>query len=179
MWSEALGSLDHASRASARAPIVRSCCLADCHLRRRLRPISRFFPRPSVRRQGQPGFPTAGGSASPQGEARRQRRRQGGAQRPPRQGGLRVGVGGAVQPNLTTQPTQNPPPQHPRQQSRTAPPATTPTRQRHHANTQRQREPERRSPARMRRQGGAKRPPRQGGLRVGVGGRYNQTGRRN
>ena len=39
----------------------------------------------------------------------------------------------------------------------------------------RQREPEGRSPARMRRQGRAKQLPRQGGLRVGVGGRCNQT----
>jgi len=37
----------------------------------------------------------------------------------------------------------------------------------------RQREPAGRSPARMRRQGRAKQLPRQGGLRVGVGGRCN------
>ena len=55
----------------------------------------------------------AGGSASRNGEARRQRRRQGRAKRMPRQGGLRVGVGGAVQSNRTTQPTQDPTPQTP------------------------------------------------------------------
>ncbi len=71
-WSEGLGGRDHASLASELAPIWGGCCLADCHSLRRLRPISRFFPRPSLRRQGEPGFPTAGGSASPKGEARRE-----------------------------------------------------------------------------------------------------------
>ena len=33
----------------------------------------------------------------------------------PRQGGLRAGVGGAVSTSRTSQPTQDPPPQHPRQ----------------------------------------------------------------
>ncbi len=48
MWSDSLGGFDHASLASTRAPICGGCCLADWHLRRRLRPISRFFPRPSI-----------------------------------------------------------------------------------------------------------------------------------
>ena len=43
------------------------------------------------------------------------KRRQGRAKRMPRQGGLRVGVGGAVQSSRTTHPTQDPPPKHPRQ----------------------------------------------------------------
>jgi hypothetical protein len=42
-------------------------------------------------------------------------------------------------------------------------------------NGRRKREPEGRSPARMRRQGRAQRMPRQGGLRVGVGGRCKQA----
>ena len=41
VWSDSLGSFDHASLASARAPIGAGCCLADCHLRRRLHPTSR------------------------------------------------------------------------------------------------------------------------------------------
>ena len=107
-------------------------------------------------------FPNIRGSASPKGEARRRRRRQGRAKRTPRQGGLRVGVGGAVQSNRTTQPTQHPPPQTPAaaqttrrhppntpapptpaaaQAARRHPPPTSPT-------GRRQREPEGRSPAR-------------------------------
>ena len=73
MWSEALRGLDHASRASELAPIGGGCCLADCHSLRRLHPMTGFFRRPSIRRQGEPGFLTAGGSASPKGEARRER----------------------------------------------------------------------------------------------------------
>ena len=67
-----------------------SCRLS---LTRRLRPISRLFPRPSIRRQEH-------NLSNRQAAARARRakpgakRRQGGAQRPPRQGGLRVGVGG-------------------------------------------------------------------------------------
>ncbi len=54
LWSEGLEGRDHASLASELAPIWGGCCLADCHSLRRLRPISRFFPRPSLRRQGEP-----------------------------------------------------------------------------------------------------------------------------
>ena len=90
---------------------------------------------------------TAGGSASPKGEARRQRRRQGRAKRMPRQGGLRVGVGGRC--NQTIPPT---PPNTPLPQTSAAARAR------------------RAKPGAKRRQGRAKRMPRQGGLRVGVGG---------
>ncbi len=46
MWSEALGDLDHASRASELAPIGAGCCLADCHSLRRLHPMTGFFRAP-------------------------------------------------------------------------------------------------------------------------------------
>ena len=78
IWSEALAGRDQASRASARAPIRVGCCLADCHLRRRLHPISRIFQSPSIPIPGtEKGGPaatlhkTAGGGASRNGEARR------------------------------------------------------------------------------------------------------------
>ncbi len=58
-------------------------------------------------------------------------RRQGRATRMPRQGGLRVGVGGAVQTSRTTQPTQHPRPQPPAaaRARRAKPGANAPARQ--------------------------------------------------
>ncbi len=82
-------------------------------------------------KQAVPRTPTQHPPPHPPAAARARRakpgakRRQGGAQRLPRQGGLRVGVGGAVQSNLTTQPTQPPAPKHPRQHKPNAPPPST------------------------------------------------------
>ena len=129
MWSVALGSLDHASLASARAPIWDGCCLADWHLRRRLRPISRFFPRPSTRRQDQQPSPTgrrqrepAGRSPAPEAPAR-----QSEANAAPGRITGGGGRGGVTKPYHAAHP--RPPPQHPRQHkphgaTRPAPPNT-------------------------------------------------------
>ena len=98
MWPDGLRARGHARRPSELAPIGAGCCLADCHSH--------------AAESNTPPPPTPA-----EARARRAKpgatRRQGEAQRPPRQGGLRVGVGGAVQTSRTTHPTQDPPPQTP------------------------------------------------------------------
>ena len=105
MWSVALGSLDHASLASARAPIWGGCCLADWHLRRRLHPMTGFFRAPPYGDRTHQRSQTAGGSASPQGEARRER--AGKAARSDRRAREDYGWGWAGRFNQTVPP--NPP----------------------------------------------------------------------
>ena len=70
-WPEGLGAWGHARRPSELAPIGGGCCRADCHSHA-AEPPHRVSPRPSTRRHDQPPSQTAGGSASPQGEARRE-----------------------------------------------------------------------------------------------------------
>ncbi len=112
--------------------------------------------------------PKAGGSASPKGEARREApARQSEANAAPGRITGGGGRGGVTKPYHATPPKTAPRPKQPAAaQGRhgDAPPPTSPT------GSPRQREPAGRSPARTRRQGRAKRTPRQGGLRVGVGG---------
>ena len=127
MWSEALEALDHASLAWARAPIRGGCCLADCHLGRRLHPPSRlcaaplhtetFEPRPAARRH------QAKCTTPPQDSKREPAGRSPAPEAPPRQseaiaaeGGLRVGVGGRCKQTTPGPPTQDRPPPHARQQ---------------------------------------------------------------
>ena len=111
-------------------------------------PEGRWVPRPSIRRHSSRVHPSGAikTSAPPPHKtaSARARRAKPGANAPPSpseaqgaEGGLRVGVGGAVLTSRTRPPTQDPPPPHPRQ-----------------------REPAGRSPARMRRQAQAKRMPR-------------------
>ena len=116
IWSVGLEGGDQASLASARAPIRGGCSLADCHLRRRLRPISRVFPSPSihihVRRRTLLEQPLIRQQAA--ARARRAKpgakRRQGRAKRMPRQGGLHVGVSGWCNSSQTSSHFHQPPP---------------------------------------------------------------------
>ena len=109
-------------------PIGAGCCLADCHSLRRLRPISRLFPSPSVRRQDDQLSQNGRRQREPEGRSPARTRRQGkrSAAAPGRitGGGGRGGVaierthqppsvraGRLNQPYDATHPT----PQHPRQ----------------------------------------------------------------
>ena len=147
MWSDALEGLDHASRASELAPIGADYCLADCHSHVDSARYRAFFRAP-------PYGDMINNLPKQQAAARARRAKPGAegagkAKRSERRAREDCGwgwAGGVNKPYHPPHPTP-PPPQHPRQ-----------------------REPEGRSPARTRRQGGAQRPPRQGGLRVGVGG---------
>ena len=65
---------------------------------------------PLPKETGRTTFQNGRRQREPEGRSPARTRRQGRAKRMPRQGGLRVGVGGAVQSNRTTQPTQDPPP---------------------------------------------------------------------
>ncbi len=148
--SDALEGEEQASRASELAPIGGGCCLADCHLLRRLRPTSRLFPRPSihiqVHRTAEPQQ-----CATRQQAAARARRAKPGANAPARQSKataapgtlltrVRVipklraggGRGSVTKPYHPTHP--RPAPQTPaaaqavhRRQPQTAPPAPPPT----------------------------------------------------
>ena len=129
-WSDALGGFDHASLASELAANLRWLLSCRLSLATSTPPHIALFSAPLQKATGQTRRPNGRRQREPEGRSPARMRRQGGAKRPPRQGGLRVGVGGAVQSNLTTQPTQQPapptpaaaqaerrrpPPQHPRQ----------------------------------------------------------------
>ncbi len=75
--------------------------------------MTRFFPRPSTTETGRTTFPTGRRQREPEGRSPARMRRQGRAKRMPRQGGLRVGVGGAVQSNRHHPTHPGPSPQTP------------------------------------------------------------------
>jgi len=108
-WPERLGAWGHARRPSELAPIGADCCLADCHSHA-AEPPHRVPPRPSVRRQDQPPPQTAGGSASPKGEARREApARQSQANAAPGRTTGGGGRGGVNKPYEATHPRPAPP----------------------------------------------------------------------
>ncbi len=113
------------------------------------------------------------GSASPKGEARR--KRAGKAERSDRRAREDYGWGWAARCNQTVPPNQlkTPLPNTRGSTSRTPPPAPPPTDPPN--STRGSASPKGEARRQGRRQGRAKRMPRQGGLRVGVGGRCNQT----
>ena len=95
-WTASRG---HARRPSELAPIGAGCRQADCHSHA-AEPPHRVPPRPSIdihvgKRAAPDQPPVRQQAAARAGTAKPgAKRRQGEAQRPPRQGGLRVGVGG-------------------------------------------------------------------------------------
>ena len=110
MWSEALEGLDHASRASELAPICGDCCLADCHSLRRLHPMTGFFRAPPYGDRTTNLPKTAGGSASRNGEARREApARQSEANAAPGRITGGGGRGGSTKPYHAAHPTPPPP----------------------------------------------------------------------
>ncbi len=129
MWSEALGGLDHASRASELAPIGAGCCLADCHSLRRLHPMTGFFRAPP--------YGDRTNNVPNRQAAARARRAKPGANAPARRSAATAapgritgggGRGGSIKPHHPSHPTPRPP-QHPRQHkphSATHPNQTTP-----------------------------------------------------
>jgi hypothetical protein len=127
-WPEGLGTWGHASRPSELAPIGGGCCLADCHSHA-AEPPHRVPPRPSIRRHDQQLSQTAGGSASPRGEARREApaRRSAATAAPGRITGG-GGRGGVDKPYHPTHPRPDPPTSAAARARRAKPGANAPPR---------------------------------------------------
>jgi hypothetical protein len=131
MWSEALGGLDHASRASELAPICGGCCRADCHSLRRLHPMTRFFRAPPYGDRNTT-FPHGRRQREPEG--RSPARSAGKAKRSACRAREDYGWGWAGRCNqaVPRHPPNTPPPNTRGSTSQTVPPAPPPNHPRQH-----------------------------------------------